>query len=215
METNGNEPEPSLYEILDVAENASGEEIERAYHIAAATYQPGSAAAYSVFSDDESAEILRQVERAFSVLSDPRKRRDYDIHRRTPASRAAQVRESNAPAPASAAPALAPAVEHRPRPAPADPRPDIETPVPEDGIYDGKILHRIRVSRGIELEEIAAVTKINQQFLRHIESDRYELLPAPVYVKGFVREIARVLRLDPARVSESYMQRYREKRGMS
>jgi flagellar biosynthesis protein FlhG len=204
MDPKNGEAEPSLYEVLDVSETASAEEIERAYQIATSTYQPGSAAVYSVFSDEESAEILRQVERAFSVLSDPRKRRDYDIHRRTPASRAVAPRSSPAPQPG---------LEQRPRPARAEPRPDIETPEPDDGIYDGKVLHRIRVSRGIELEEVVAVTKINQAFLRHIEGDRYELLPAPVYVKGFVREIARVLRLDPGRVSESYMQRYREKRG--
>jgi flagellar biosynthesis protein FlhG len=192
----------SFYEILDVPEDASAEDIERAYRIAASTYQPGSTAVYSVFSEEQSAELLRQVERAFGILSDPRKRRDYDARRRSPA-----------PSVPSRSPLPPRAPEPRPRASSMELRSDVGLPEPQDGVYDGPALHRIRVSRGIELEEVAAVTKINPDFLRSIEANRYEQLPAPVYVKGFVREIARLLHLDPGRVCETYMQRYREQTG--
>ena len=75
---------------------------------------------------------------------------------------------------------------------------------PEDGIYDGAVLRRIRMSLGVELAEVSQDTKINEEHLRNIEEDRFDALPAPVYVRGFVREFARCLRLDPKAVSDSY-----------
>jgi flagellar biosynthesis protein FlhG len=35
-------------------------------------------------------------------------------------------------------------------------------------------------------------------------------LPAPVYVRGFVSELAKFLRLDPALVQKTYLRRMRE-----
>ena len=34
-------------------------------------------------------------------------------------------------------------------------------------------------------------------------------MPAAVYVRGFVTEVAKCLRLDPEQVSQSYLRRYR------
>jgi hypothetical protein len=78
---------------------------------------------------------------------------------------------------------------------------------PEDGMYDGEVLRRIRMGRGIELEEVANITKIGMSHLRNIEANRYELLPAQVYLRGFLREIARCLRIDPTAAVDSYMQK--------
>ena len=86
-------------------------------------------------------------------------------------------------------------------------------PLPDDGVYDGSVLHRARISRGIELEEIAAITKISESYLTCIEADRYQDLPSPVYVRGFVRELAKCLRLNPKLVVESYMARYEKGMG--
>jgi curved DNA-binding protein CbpA len=77
---------------------------------------------------------------------------------------------------------------------------------PDDGIFDGAALRRIRMSMGTELSEISQRTKISAEHLHNIEEDRFEALPAPVYVRGFVREIARCLRLDPNQVASSYIE---------
>jgi flagellar biosynthesis protein FlhG len=202
--------EQNFYEVLEVSPEATLQEIERAYRIARATYQPSSVATYSLWSEAETGEILRRVEEAYVVLSDARLRREYD----------ARLRRDGAGAPAR--PAREPA-----RTAPASPPLPGWTPLapqqastpalelddlaePPDGVYDGRALRRIRLSRGIELEEISAVTKINETYLRYLEEDRYPELPAPVYVRGFLREYARYLRLDPRRVTESYMTRVQE-----
>ncbi len=75
---------------------------------------------------------------------------------------------------------------------------------PDDGIFDGAALRRIRMSMGIELSEVAERTKISIDHLRSVEEDRFEALPAAVYVRGFVREMARLLDLDALAVSRSY-----------
>ena len=56
----------------------------------------------------------------------------------------------------------------------------------------------------------ATITKINDQHLRSIEANQYDVLPAPVYLRGFLKQIARCLSLDPARVADSYTDRMRE-----
>jgi flagellar biosynthesis protein FlhG len=81
---------------------------------------------------------------------------------------------------------------------------------PENGVFDGEVLRRIRVSLGIELEEISSITKINDQHLRAIEGDQYDVLPAPVYLRGFLKQIAKCLSLNPAQVADSYTNRMRE-----
>jgi curved DNA-binding protein CbpA len=198
--------EQSYYEVLEVSPEATLQEIERAYRIAKATYQPNSLATYSLFSESESAEILRRVEDAYAVLSDARLRREYDARLRREgggAARPGPARETARPplrepdAPGWATP--------RSAPTPAELEDSLE---PDDGVYDGRALRRIRLSRGIELEEIASVTKIKEAWLRLLEDNRYSELPAAVYVRGFLREYARYLRLDPRRVTESYMSRF-------
>src|SRR5262245_59148865 len=79
----GSRDELSFYEILEVQTDATAQQIERAYRIARATYQPGSVATYSLFSDEDSAETLRRIENAYQVLSETRLRREYDARLRT------------------------------------------------------------------------------------------------------------------------------------
>jgi len=43
--------------------------------------------------------------------------------------------------------------------------------------------------------------------LRLIEDERFGELPAPVYVRGFLVEIAKYLRLPPRLIADSYMER--------
>ena len=72
----------NLYEVLEVASDGTLQQIERAYRIARATYQPGSVATYSLYSEEENVAILSRIEEAYSVLSDARLRREYDARLR-------------------------------------------------------------------------------------------------------------------------------------
>ena len=64
-----------------------------------------------------------------------------------------------------------------------------------------------------QLEDIAKTTKVNPNYLDCIEAERFDELPAAVYVRGFVMGFASAVGLDPRRVADSYMNRYHESRG--
>ena len=53
-------------------------------------------------------------------------------------------------------------------------------------------------------------TKISPVYLEAIEADDYGALPALVYVRGFVTEVAKYLKLDVMQVTRTYLKRYRE-----
>jgi flagellar biosynthesis protein FlhG len=59
----------------------------------------------------------------------------------------------------------------------------------------------------VEIDQIAVTTKINPTYLRFIEEEKFQDLPAPVYVRGFVGAYARCIGLDPERVVSGYMKR--------
>lgn len=69
----------------------------------------------------------------------------------------------------------------------------------------GGWLRRQREIREIPLREIADVTKISMRYLEALESDRFDVLPAPVFAKGFLREYSRYVGLDPDEVVNSYL----------
>jgi hypothetical protein len=61
-----------------------------------------------------------------------------------------------------------------------------------------------RETRGVPLEEIARVTKIQIRTLERLEDAAFDELPADVFVRGFIRNYARVVGLD----ADQAMQRY-------
>ncbi|MHB8878737.1 MAG: helix-turn-helix domain-containing protein, partial [Myxococcaceae bacterium] len=93
--------------------------------------------------------------------------------------------------------------EARPAP-PAEPRPKT-LEIPPDAEFNGELLRQVRMSRGISLEQLAERTRITSRHLGNVEADRYDALPATVYIRGILMNIARELGLDPLRVCKSYL----------
>ena len=66
----------TLYEILEVSENASKEIVEKAYKVLAKKYHPDLQAE----GDKQEAEKkMKQINEAYEVLSDEEKRKEYDV----------------------------------------------------------------------------------------------------------------------------------------
>src|SRR5512135_520612 len=84
----------SPYDVLGVPPTASATEMKAAYRRAVRRAHPDAGG---------SAELFRQVEAAYDVLGDPRRRQEYDRRRET-ATPAGRAPAEPAPAPASPAP---------------------------------------------------------------------------------------------------------------
>ncbi len=63
----------------------------------------------------------------------------------------------------------------------------------------GDWLRAARLRRGFSYAEIEQDTRINRLYLEALEDEHFDVIPAPVYVRGFLRSYARVLGLDPER----------------
>ncbi len=74
----------------------------------------------------------------------------------------------------------------------------------ESGSF-GDWLRRQREVREISLRDIADRTKISLRYLEAMEADRFDLLPAPIFAKGFLKEYARYVGLSPDDVVNHYL----------
>lgn len=72
----------------------------------------------------------------------------------------------------------------------------------------GEDLRTERLSRGIALEQITAVTKISQHHLVALEQDRFHSLPGGILRKGIVRGYAGAIGLDQHDWTERFLKAY-------
>lgn len=70
----------------------------------------------------------------------------------------------------------------------------------------GEDLRMERLSRGIALEDITAITKISQRHLVALEQERFRLLPGGILSKGIVRGYTGALGLDTHDWTERFLQ---------
>jgi hypothetical protein len=181
------------YRVLGLEPQASRDQVERAYRFCLEMYGEGAIATYSLLEGDEIEATRTRIREAYQILGDPARRREYD-----------QSQGLVSPdSPLLPFPAEEPPTDEAAGRAGALELPDVLT---------GSDLKRIREGRGISLREIATQSKIGMRFLEYIEEDRLPYLPAPVYLRGFLQEYARVVGLDAGKVVQAYMGRL-SKRG--
>jgi cytoskeleton protein RodZ len=72
----------------------------------------------------------------------------------------------------------------------------------------GEDLRTERVSRGMALEDITAVTKISQHHLVALEQERFRQLPGGILNKGIIRGYAGALGLDQNDWTERFLRAY-------
>lgn len=73
----------------------------------------------------------------------------------------------------------------------------------------GEDLRMERVSRGVALEHITAITKISQHHLVALEQESFRQLPGGILNKGIIRGYAGALGLDQHDWTERFMRAYR------
>jgi len=182
------------YEILEIPRGASPSAVERAYRLARTTFADDSLALYSVVDPRDAEAIRLRVEEAWRVLSDPEARRRYDAElepdglgeRLAIEFDAEPIRPAASPASPGALGDMAPG----------------ERP----SRYDGPTFRAARLRHSLGLDQIAEITKVNPRYLRYIEEENVDGLPARVYVRGFVEAYSRVVGFDPGYAVPSYME---------
>jgi transcriptional regulator with XRE-family HTH domain len=74
----------------------------------------------------------------------------------------------------------------------------------------GRTFQNARESQGITISEAAEDTKIKSETLREMEQGDFSGIPAPVYIRGFIRSYADYLGLDAADMVRKYASHRRE-----
>lgn len=202
----------NYYDILQIPPNAGKDEIRHAYRQASTLYDADSVATYALLSDRQRQAQLAAIEKAFETLIDDDQRATYDQMlmdtgavdaavfsgrtRRELAARSDVDGTSREESLRRWAAERAEAPEIRQR---------IEATLSASRL-SGPQLKALREAYGIELSEIYATTRINKDVMRAIEADRYEELPATVFLKQFLKSLAQILQLDPSRAVEGYLE---------
>jgi curved DNA-binding protein CbpA len=204
--------ELNYYELFEIPPAARLAEIKKAYEIAKKTYSGDSLATYSLFDDEIRQKILDRIEEAFSVLSDDKRRQQYDIqigvidpkfHSRQPTQQT--IGRS---ATASEKPAVAQTVPERLDPSTAV-RHSNDMDITGREI-NGRLFQELRERQGIPLQEVADKTRINITYLQYIEKERFDGLPEEVYLKSYLMQYTKMLGLDPVPITDHYLMRYEE-----
>ncbi len=189
-------PEPTLYDVLLTHRGASDEELRRAHKRLRDIYTPGSLPLTSLVLDDELPRAQALIDEAQDTLLDPLRRRAYDVSTFPEEEDAPQSHRAERDAALEAERALL--------------REELARELSPQSVFTGELLRKVRESRGIEIDDIAQRTKISRAYLSAIEEERWQELPAFVYLRGFITELAKYLKLDPLQVSRTYLKRYRE-----
>jgi flagellar biosynthesis protein FlhG len=189
----------TLYDVIGVPRTAADDEIRRAVKRQREIYREGSLPLVSVVTP----EVLRQqqarIEEAHDTLLDPVRRRAYDLSTFPDDAPATVPPARNQSAAQAAELAMLQA--------------ELSREINAETAFTGALLRKVRESQGIEIADIAARTKISLVHLNALENESFGELPAPVYVQGFVQQVAKYLKLDPAQVAKTYMRRLRESAG--
>ncbi|MCO4794220.1 MAG: helix-turn-helix domain-containing protein [Bacteriovoracaceae bacterium] len=217
----------NYYEVLEVPTDASSEEIHQGYIRAKNAYSQDSLALYSLMSKDECDSILDLIDEAYTIISDPNKRRAYDQARGINQS----VRTSSQPERTFANTiqmdehVLNPKVDTTTSGNMSktlaknrfsldyDVNEEFESEIEQTTEFTGELLQKIREYKKVDIPRLSDMTKVSKTYIRHIEDEEVDKLPALVYVRGFVYQYAKCLKLNPDLVATSYIFRLKQLKG--
>jgi curved DNA-binding protein CbpA len=200
----------TYYELLGVAPHVGTGQIQAAYRFARSLYSGEATPTYGILDADERSRMLVLVEDAYAALSNPNARRDYD------AQLSAQ-RGVPASAPAVSAPPQnsekrraekGPARISEPLPVSPPPEAAAGPPLSVPDAVTGSTLRALRESRGLSIDQIAALGKVGSRFLQALEEDRHGALPGRVFARGFLIEYARALRVSESDLVDRYLRNW-------
>jgi AraC-like DNA-binding protein len=212
------------YELLEVAVDASPEQIEAAAKRMMRVFADDNVALYGLVEADEAQLLRLRIKQAASTLCNAPMREAYhrSLGLSAPGSAVQLTLVHSQEAVVAEAKPLALTQVHRkeaePTPGPeiaATVEPSVPKPrqateafvLPNERRIDGAVLREARVHLGLTLEQLSARTRISTKHLEHLEGEEFGSLPAAVYLRGMLLSVARELGLDAAKVAKDYFER--------
>ena len=204
--------ELNYYETLEIPPGASPFEVSQAYKDALSIYSEDSLISYSFFDDEERAAIIKKIEEAFLTLIDQRKRSEYDrmlvssgeadesILNKRERKKPISLFHTNYPKNKDLH-----LKKIREKIAHIDIK-QLSNEIFGGNAVSGTELKQLRISVGVDLQEIFEVTRINIPILRSIEEDEFDKLPPIIYLKNFLKSYADILQLDSTTVVDGYIE---------
>ncbi|MCB0385052.1 MAG: helix-turn-helix domain-containing protein, partial [Bdellovibrionales bacterium] len=189
----------------------------------------------------EARDLMNLIEEAFSTLSNQSRRKDYDKHLGQQAEPVLASAEKEDPfpdfqPPESQPPKTSPAPSRDVSAGPArvavqqkkGALPEgfgrtrfsvyeiddaFEHEIKQRTQFDGTFLQKVRLYKHVNLDQMSEETRISRTYLGAVEANDYDALPAPVFVRGFIVQFARILGLNEKLVADSYMSILRSAKG--
>jgi flagellar biosynthesis protein FlhG len=89
---------------------------------------------------------------------------------------------------------------------------DLDSVIQNEHNWSGAALRRVREAKRITLEDLSDYTRISRSYLQALEEEDFNKLPALVYVRGFLQQVSRRLKLPGDTVSIAYLARLKNAR---
>lgn len=202
----------NYYEILEVSQTATQQEIATAYAKAKRTYSAQNPALYTIFDKSEAEQLQRMLDEAFAVLGNDTYRNIYEKRRQAKNFEEKDLSIESIKAavqelfPENSKKLASPLVVENTYV--ADQR--IEDEIKNQLEWTGDFLRHVREYKKVTIEALNEKTKINTWYIKALENMDPNNLPAPVFVRGYVIQIARSLHLNDKLVADSYMKLYKK-----
>ena len=214
----------NYYDVLEIEPFSTPAQIEQAYIRARNAYSGDSVAMYSLMTKDECDAILGLIEEAYSVIGFPEKRREYD---RLRGFNQSGIQPSMDSQPLH----TIDSIQSRPKDSVQyedfgsnlieakvskisaqkkfgleyEENSEMETRIRDCNEWTGKFLKEVREYKQVSIDRMAEMTRISKTHITAMENEDVSKLPADVYVRGYVYQYAKVLKLNPEGVASSFI----------
>jgi len=225
----------NFYELFEIPENATRKEIIQAYQRVKSVYSNDSMALYTLYSNEDSNNIINDIEEAYKILTNPEKREAYDLQNSLNQSKAVVRVSYDKPGFMKRTLLDVPGFlnedinvvgskknilkkQDKELNTPIlkietpsyDQNKDFENKIANELEFSGSFLKEVREYKNITINYIGNKTKISSFYIKAIEEENYKDFPARVYVLGFLKLYTKIIGLEPEKVINSYMKRYDE-----
>lgn len=264
----------NYYDVLELPPNCTQEDINNSYLRQKNSYAGDSVALYSLMTKDECDKMLELIEEAYSILSVPEKRKEYDkvrginteeqlsptqVEKQSIADPFGYGQASTSNESLASNDLMSQTMEHNSRhenfqyqnrdtyvnnepssdfirqaehskkssvniPKVSAYRkfsldyatnPEFEQEIENCTEFTGTFLKSIREYKNVSIERMAEMTRISKTYIRNLEDENIEKLPALVYTRGFVYQYAKCLKLNPELVATSYLHHIKKLKAQS